>query len=210
MYILNFSTSFSSIVNQQESEKSVHVPKRILSYLELAHPILGESRVTVLHSQSDCMPKTAVTQVSRGLLWLSTVTVILIATLLAKKLEYIFVFKRSKVTPGADAVTSGLDLPTERSFPTTYLRSTVSQSYSRPITPQSQRSPDVTAVILNWSRLPNVIRIVSELCGAQLEDTISEVVVWNNNPKKLSQNVRTLFHILLALDQTKPTEAYNV
>ncbi|KAG2160033.1 uncharacterized protein EDB93DRAFT_1261230, partial [Suillus bovinus] len=39
----------------------------------------------------------------------------------------------------------------------------------------SQSNPDVTAVILNWSRLPNVVRIVSLLCDPWLEDVIAEI-----------------------------------
>ncbi|KAJ7228840.1 hypothetical protein GGX14DRAFT_345173 [Mycena pura] len=41
--------------------------------------------------------------------------------------------------------------------------------------------PDVTAVLLNWVRLPNVVQIVSVLCGEQLDDVLKEIVVWNNN-----------------------------
>src|ERR1700685_4072515 len=40
--------------------------------------------------------------------------------------------------------------------------------------------PDTTAIVLNWSRLPNVIRIVSLLCSTRLHDTIAEIVVWYN------------------------------
>ncbi|KAJ7781432.1 hypothetical protein B0H16DRAFT_1498400, partial [Mycena metata] len=43
--------------------------------------------------------------------------------------------------------------------------------------------PDVTAVLLNWARLPNVVEILSVLCG--VDDVIQEVVVWNNNPRPL-------------------------
>ncbi|KAJ7667816.1 hypothetical protein DFH06DRAFT_1039798 [Mycena polygramma] len=46
-------------------------------------------------------------------------------------------------------------------------------------TPQSQ--PDVTAVLLNWVRLPNVVQIVSVLCGPALDGVVKEIVVWNNN-----------------------------
>lgn len=49
-----------------------------------------------------------------------------------------------------------------------------------------QSYPDVTAVILNWSRLPNVVQIVSLLCGPWLEDVIAEIVVWNNNPREIT------------------------
>jgi hypothetical protein len=41
---------------------------------------------------------------------------------------------------------------------------------------------DTTAVVLNWSRLPNVILITTLLCLPSLEQTISNIVIWNNNP----------------------------
>ncbi|KAI6047867.1 hypothetical protein EDC04DRAFT_2555710 [Pisolithus marmoratus] len=49
-----------------------------------------------------------------------------------------------------------------------------------------QRRPDVTAIVLNWSRLNNVVNIVSLLCGDSLLDTVMEVFVWNNSPKELT------------------------
>lgn len=55
--------------------------------------------------------------------------------------------------------------------------------------PPSHDIPDTTAVVLNWSRLPNVIRIVSLLCQSSLDKTIAEIVVWNNSPKKLTPAV---------------------
>ncbi|KAF9225549.1 hypothetical protein BS17DRAFT_751441 [Gyrodon lividus] len=53
--------------------------------------------------------------------------------------------------------------------------------------PAFPRLPDVTAIILNWSRLNNIIRIASLLCGSWLDDTIAEVHIWNNSPQKLSK-----------------------
>ncbi|KAJ7276211.1 hypothetical protein B0H12DRAFT_1084165 [Mycena haematopus] len=41
--------------------------------------------------------------------------------------------------------------------------------------------PDVTAVLLNWVRLGNVVRIVCNLCGPSLDGVIKDIVVWNNN-----------------------------
>ncbi|KAI0783308.1 hypothetical protein C8Q75DRAFT_795483 [Abortiporus biennis] len=46
--------------------------------------------------------------------------------------------------------------------------------------------PDTTAVILNWSRFPNILLISSLLCSPVLNDIISEVFIWNNNPKPIS------------------------
>ncbi|KAJ7368112.1 hypothetical protein DFH08DRAFT_830370 [Mycena albidolilacea] len=51
-------------------------------------------------------------------------------------------------------------------------------SYS---TPNDPSQPDVTAVLLNWVRLPNVVQIVSTLCAESLDGVIKEIVVWNNN-----------------------------
>jgi hypothetical protein len=51
--------------------------------------------------------------------------------------------------------------------------------------------PDVTVVLLNWSRLPNVILIASVLCMPELENLIARIFIWNNNPSyKLSLHVR--------------------
>lgn len=49
-----------------------------------------------------------------------------------------------------------------------------------------QRRPDVTAIVLNWSRLDNVVRIASLLCGESLFDTVAQVFIWNNSPEKLT------------------------
>jgi hypothetical protein len=49
---------------------------------------------------------------------------------------------------------------------------------------------DRAAVILNWSRFNNVRRIVSLLCGPELEPIMKHILVWNNNPKPLNYLVR--------------------
>lgn len=54
----------------------------------------------------------------------------------------------------------------------------------------SWRKADTTAVVLNWSRFPNVRLIASLLCGSWLDGVIAEVFIWNNNPKNLSRKVR--------------------
>ncbi|KZS93301.1 hypothetical protein SISNIDRAFT_485569 [Sistotremastrum niveocremeum HHB9708] len=52
------------------------------------------------------------------------------------------------------------------------------------------RLPDTTAVILNWSRLPNVILIVSLLCSNSLSGIIAAIHIWNNQPNLvLTHNV---------------------
>ncbi|KAJ7499099.1 hypothetical protein FB451DRAFT_1204271 [Mycena latifolia] len=54
--------------------------------------------------------------------------------------------------------------------------------YERPAnSPLDSERPDVTAVLLNWARLANVVQIVTLLCGDVLENIIQEVVVFNNN-----------------------------
>jgi len=42
--------------------------------------------------------------------------------------------------------------------------------------------PDTTVILLNWSRLPNVILIASVMCSPQLEGMVAQVFIWNNNP----------------------------
>ncbi|KAF5352743.1 hypothetical protein D9756_005918 [Leucocoprinus leucothites] len=48
------------------------------------------------------------------------------------------------------------------------------------------RPPDTTAVILNWSRLPNVVQLAKVMCSS-LQDTLAEVFIWNNNPNALTK-----------------------
>lgn len=57
-------------------------------------------------------------------------------------------------------------------------------------------SADVTAVLLNWVRLANVVQIVTVLCEPSLDGVIKEVVVWNNNPRPLVHDVRHSSYIL--------------
>ncbi|KAF8167344.1 hypothetical protein B0H34DRAFT_13087 [Crassisporium funariophilum] len=45
---------------------------------------------------------------------------------------------------------------------------------------------NTTVIILNWSRLRNVIRIVSDICDELLDDTVHSIIVWNNNPNVLA------------------------
>ncbi|KAJ3969479.1 hypothetical protein EV361DRAFT_850007 [Lentinula raphanica] len=49
-----------------------------------------------------------------------------------------------------------------------------SQCSLRTFSPSKQVA-DTTAVILNWSRFPNVVRIVSLLCSSKLENTIATI-----------------------------------
>ena len=58
---------------------------------------------------------------------------------------------------------------------------------------------DTTAVILNWSRLENVIKIVSVLCQPRLEQAISQIFVWNNSPQTINHTVR-IFTMQVYLD----------
>jgi hypothetical protein len=62
------------------------------------------------------------------------------------------------------------------------------------IRPPATPTPDTTAVILNWSRLPNVVRIANVLCDKSLENTIATVLVWNNSPQELTEKV--YFHLI--------------
>lgn len=58
-------------------------------------------------------------------------------------------------------------------------------------TPDASRA-DTTAVILNWSRLPNVRALAALLCDAALVDIIARVVIWNNSPRALRAEVPSL------------------
>ena len=49
--------------------------------------------------------------------------------------------------------------------------------------------PGLSAVVLNWSRFQNVVLIVSSMCGPSLQDVISEIIVWNNSPERISAEV---------------------
>ena len=55
-------------------------------------------------------------------------------------------------------------------------------SYGLTIPMQDKGIPDTTAVILNWSRLENVIMLSRLLCDPSLEAVIAKVIIWNNNP----------------------------
>jgi hypothetical protein len=46
-------------------------------------------------------------------------------------------------------------------------------------TQQTLGAPGITAVLLNWKRVDNNVRIVAELCKL---DTIAQIRIWNNNP----------------------------
>ncbi|PFH52235.1 hypothetical protein AMATHDRAFT_140548 [Amanita thiersii Skay4041] len=57
---------------------------------------------------------------------------------------------------------------------------------SRTHLPNVPSHADTTAIILNWSRLPNVLKIVATLCQPQSENTISQIFIWNNSPHKIN------------------------
>jgi len=51
---------------------------------------------------------------------------------------------------------------------------------------------NTTIVVLNWSRLANVNKIVSDICRELLHDTVHSAIVWNNSPRALSYEVSCL------------------
>jgi hypothetical protein len=51
---------------------------------------------------------------------------------------------------------------------------------------------NTVAVVLNWSQFPNVRRIVSLLCGSELDSFMKRILVWNNSPKPLTYLVRDI------------------
>ena len=48
---------------------------------------------------------------------------------------------------------------------------------------------NTTVVILNWSRIANVKLIVSNVCDHLLDDTVADIIIWNNNPTPLAFKV---------------------
>ncbi|KAI5121296.1 hypothetical protein M0805_003765 [Coniferiporia weirii] len=66
--------------------------------------------------------------------------------------------------------------------PSTYLQQSKSTYTIAESQIRGNIRPDTTAVVLNWSRLNNVILIAELLCGPWLENTIAQVFIWNNNP----------------------------
>ncbi|KAL5518807.1 hypothetical protein ACEPAH_490 [Sanghuangporus vaninii] len=76
------------------------------------------------------------------------------------------------------------DIPVSPTIiPTTYASETALGFKYAPASPYVKKGkPDTTAIILNWSRLQNVIMISSIVCGPWLDDAVAEVFIWNNNP----------------------------
>ncbi|EPQ60257.1 hypothetical protein GLOTRDRAFT_134973 [Gloeophyllum trabeum ATCC 11539] len=64
------------------------------------------------------------------------------------------------------------------------------KAYSRLVTPAPDATlqPDTTAIVLNWSRFRNVVLIAALLCDPTLDSVISQVFIWNNNPKSIALN----------------------
>jgi hypothetical protein len=48
---------------------------------------------------------------------------------------------------------------------------------------------NTTVVILNWSRIANVKQIVANVCDHLLDDTVANIIIWNNNPTALAFKV---------------------
>lgn len=71
----------------------------------------------------------------------------------------------------------------------------------------SDEKSGLSAIVLNWSRFKNVVLIVSGLCDPRLQDVITEIVVWNNSPRKISAEVssRTEGFTIFSIQFTYPT-----
>lgn len=108
----------------------------------------------------------------QGCLW-SSVAVLVISIILAYVLRAWHLFPMKAVKPH--------DLPFESSSHT------------------AETSPDTTAVVLNWSRFSNVRRIAKLLCSPELTGVVHTVLIWNNNPKPVSYEVRVIFNSTLAV-----------
>ena len=57
---------------------------------------------------------------------------------------------------------------------------------SPPLQVGNATTRNTVAVVLNWSRFPNVRRIVTLLCSPELDSFMKRVLVWNNSPKPLA------------------------
>ncbi|KZT27705.1 hypothetical protein NEOLEDRAFT_1130788 [Neolentinus lepideus HHB14362 ss-1] len=84
----------------------------------------------------------------------------------------------------ADRTLREWDIPAN--LPISYLQDVSHyENYTRLMRPASGRA-DTTAVILNWSRFPNVVLIASLLCKPVLDGVISQIFVWNNSPNPVT------------------------
>ncbi|PCH34217.1 hypothetical protein WOLCODRAFT_135572 [Wolfiporia cocos MD-104 SS10] len=73
-----------------------------------------------------------------------------------------------------------------RTFPVTYRADAADFSDYERVQDVIVNTPDTTAVLLNWARFPNVLLISSLFCGPWLDDTIAQVIIWNNSPRALT------------------------
>ena len=69
---------------------------------------------------------------------------------------------------------------------------------SPPLQEGNATTRNTVAVVLNWSRFPNVRRIVSLLCSPELDSFMKRVLVWNNNPKPLAYLVSDITGLRLS------------
>ncbi|KAI0363627.1 hypothetical protein BV20DRAFT_1031042 [Pilatotrama ljubarskyi] len=116
---------------------------------------------------------------------LQTVAVPLLLAYVAR----LFVGERPEQTPPSlyQPLLADIDF-IPRKLPVTYrAEATELQTYERVSVAQNvTRTADTTAVVLNWSRFPNVLLIASLLCGPWLDNTIAQVFIWNNHFKRLT------------------------
>ena len=66
---------------------------------------------------------------------------------------------------------------------------------------------NTTVVILNWSRIANVKYIISNVCDHLLDDTIANIIIWNNNPTplalKVCLNLLSFLHLFKSTRSTR-------
>ena len=106
-------------------------------------------------------------------------------------------YQRPQVTPGDLRIEEklrlhGIPRPVGPNVLSTCARNDEYAGSRRKHIQPSGLEADTTAVILNWSRLENVVLIAAALCRGWLDDVISQVFVWNNNP-----NVTLSYEVLL-------------
>ncbi|KAG7099707.1 hypothetical protein E1B28_001526 [Marasmius oreades] len=104
-----------------------------------------------------------------------------------------------------------LKLQQQSHFPASFRADEAESSLERlslqHLTKLNATAADITAVILNWTRLSNVVRIVSLLCDPMLDGILATIFIWNNNPATvLTQEQLGCQHKLRLFNS--PTNAY--
>lgn len=94
---------------------------------------------------------------------------------------------RSQVRSGVPPNIPYHHIETQRLAPGSYRTDARDQfvKNSPPLREGNTTTRNTVVIVSNWSRFPNVRRILS-LCSPELDSFMKRVLVWNNNPKPLA------------------------